>query len=121
MVSQYLKADLHNNKNKTFLRRLYRINEHTPKTYKRKLINNSTKKQRQVLMSVLNLVLTKVIPLKQAHIGSVTGSRSFKFLQRNFRDKAGYKRLQQATVKEQRCTLLKVNLYHELLANLFKR
>jgi hypothetical protein len=122
MVSlQNLKADLHHSKNKTFLRRLYRINNQTAKSYKRKLINSCTKKQKQVLMSVLHFVLTAKIPFRQVHLDQVIKSKNLNFLKRHFQDKNGFKRLLSSTAKEQRDILIKVNCYHQLLYNLFRK
>ena len=121
MVSNSFKQDLHSLKNKTFLRRLYRVDKQTPKAHQRKLINGSTKKQKQLLMTVLHLVMTAVIPFRKVHLDHLIQSKKLKFLKSNFQDKDGYKRLLSSTDKEQRDTLNKVNCYHQLLDNLFRK
>lgn len=121
MVSQTLKLDLHHGKNKTFLRRLYRINGDTPKSFQKKLINGSTKKQRQLLISVLHHVMMGGIPLREVHFPIVIKTKKLNFLKNNFADKDGYRRLLTSSPKEQRAVLNKIPCYHQLLFNVFRK
>ena len=116
-----LKTDIHNIRNKTFLRRLYRINSDTPKSHKTKLINGSTKKQRLLLIAVVHHVMAGDIHLREVHFPVIVKTKKLNFLKRNFVDKKGYKRLLSGTSKEQRDVLNQIPCYHQLLFNIFRR
>jgi hypothetical protein len=118
MVSSSLKSAVHKSANKSFLRRLYRL-QGTERAAKNKLINWATKSQLEVLINILKCVVSGEIPLRKAHFDRVKQSKRLNFLHKHFQDKNGFQVLQSSPVKEQRAVLRQINTYHQLLYNIF--
>lgn len=120
MVSQTLADDLHTPKNRTFLRRLYRVTKGTPRSVQKKLIFDASKKQVKLLCQIVRQVMTGGIPLREVHFPEVVKTKKLNFLKNNFANKEGYQKLLALTLREQKEALNKITCYHQLLFNIFR-
>jgi hypothetical protein len=120
MASESFKARLHENQNKAFLYELYELpssadNSVTRK--RRKIIDDASSDEIDVLIKVLKYVITGVIPIRKKHAERVRNSRKTKMMLKHF--KYEYKITRKSDIAHKKQILKKIHIYKELLFNLF--
>jgi hypothetical protein len=120
MAPESVRQLIHIHKNKVFLRRLYRLEGvKADRSKKNKILNSGTKGQLNMLLHLIRSVVTKDIPIKRDHFDRIKKSKILNFLHRHFAEKDSFKKLLGSAVTQQREILRKINVYHQLLFNMF--
>lgn len=118
-VPESLKAGLLIKKNRSFLRRLFRLPAGATKEERGRVLNSGSKEQRSLLIHILHQIVKGIIPMQAKHSQVILQSGKVKFLRQHFLLKENVKSLLGKSDQEQKEVLIQVNNFHVLLNRLF--